>query len=343
MKSFSFTNAKKLLEYIQERDKETHIIFSNYKIIKEISENATPNMILCSTSGEFTEHGFSETSITGFSCKSNIINVVELSQIPSKGYVNLKNAYAKVADNPNAFMLLLCDGLAQREELMLTSLFCINDNFKIIGGSAGDSLEFKETYIYIGNRRVFSVALFFQMEQRTLLIKENIYKPMGKILSVSNAVPSVRKVNSFNNLPAALEFANQLGIEPECLPDYFMEHPIGQRIGNEIFIASPQVVNEDNSITFYRRVRSSVQMELLQPEDPFVSLANTKKSITFKPSFIFSVHCVLRSLKFKSENIWNKYSSKLLDLTKNQCGFVSYGEQYYKNHLNQTMVMLVVE
>ena len=33
----------------------------------------------------------------------------------------------------------------------------------------------------------------------------------------------------------------------------------------------------------------------------------------------------------------------LLDLTKNQCGFVSYGEQYYKNHLNQTMVMLVVE
>lgn len=343
MKSFLFTNIRDLFEYTQERNKETHVIFSNYKNIIEIGKEATPNMVLCSTSGEFTERGFSENAITGFSCKSDIVDVIELFQTPSKGYLNLKNAYNKISDNPNSFILLLCDGMSQREELMLTSLFCISDDFKIIGGSAGDSLEFKETYIYIGKRRVFSVALFFKMRQRTILIKENIYKPTGKILNVSSCNHATRTVNSFNGLPAAVEFANQLGIDQSNLPDYFMDHPIGQNIGKELFIASPQMVNDDNSITFYRRVRSSVQMELLQPEDPFVSLNNTKKAITFKPSFMFSVHCVLRSLKFKSGNLWHRYSSNLLELTKNQCGFISYGEQYYKHHLNQTMVILAVE
>ena len=343
MESFSFSDVKGLFEYTRERSGETHIIFSNYKNVIEIGQSATSNMILCSTSGEFTSRGFSEAAITGFSCKSDIVDVVELFQVPSKGYINLKNAYKKVSGNPNAFALLLCDGLAQREELMLTSLFCIDDNFKIIGGSAGDSLEFKETYIYIGNRRVFSVALFFQMKQKTLLIKENIYKPTGKILIVTGSNVQTRLVKSFNDVPAAIEFANQLGVKTEDLSNYFMDHPIGQRIGNELFIASPQVVNADNSITFYRRIRSAVRMELLQPENPFVSLINTKKELSFKPSFVFSIHCVLRSLKFKSENLWSRYSLNLLELTKNQCGFISYGEQYYKHHLNQTMVMLAVE
>lgn len=343
MNSFLFTDIKNLFEYTYEKTKETHIIFSNYKTIIEIGKNATPNMILCSTCGEFTNQGFSENAITGFSCKSNIVDVIELFHTPSKGYLKLKNAAEKISGNQNSFMLLLCDGMSQKEEMILTSLFCVNDDLKIIGGSAGDDLEFKETYIYIGKRRVFSVALFFQMESRTALIKENIYKPTGKHLNVSSCNPAARTVNSFNNLPAAVEFANQLGINQNNLSDYFIDHPIGQRIGNELFIASPQMVNEDNSITFYRRIRHSVQMELLQPEDPLVSLNNTKKAIPFKPSFIFSIHCVLRSLKFKSENLWSRYSSGLLELTKNQCGFISYGEQYYKHHLNQTMVLLAVE
>lgn len=343
MKSFSFTDIKSLLDYTGESKKETHVIFSNYKNIIEIAKEATPDMVLCSTSGEFTAQGFSENAITGFSCKSNIVDVIELFPTPSKGYLKLKNAYNKVSDNPNSFALLLCDGMSQKEERTLTSLFCIKDDFKIIGGSAGDSWNFKETYIYIGKRRVFSAALFFRMQQRTVLIKENIYKPSGKVLTVSSCNHATRTVNSFNNLPAAVEFANQLGVAQSDLPDYFIDHPIGQNIGRDLFIAAPKMINEDNSITFHRRIRSSVQMELLQPIDPFISLRNTKKAITFKPSFIFSIHSALRSMKFKTEDIWQRYSTKLLELTKNQCGFVSYGEQYYKHHLNQTMVMLAVE
>ncbi|MCH5150812.1 MAG: FIST C-terminal domain-containing protein [Spirochaetales bacterium] len=343
MNSFSFTSIKNLFDYTHEKNKEIHIIFSNYKNIIEIGKNATPNMVLCSTSGEFTNHGFSENAITGFSCRSDIADVIELFHTPSKGYLKLKNAAKKISGNPNSFVLLLCDGMSQKEEMILASLFCIDDNSKIIGGSAGDSLEFKETYIYIGKRRVFSAAIFFRMEQRTILVKENIYKPTGKYLNVSSCNYSARTVNSFNDLPATVEFANLLGVNQDDLPNHFMDHPIGQRIGSELFIASPQKVNEDNSITFYRRIRSSVQMELLQPEDPFASLKNTMKTITFKPSFIFSIHCVLRSLKFKQSDLWSRYSSDLLELTKNQCGFISYGEQYYKHHLNQTMVLLAVE
>lgn len=45
------------------------------------------------------------------------------------------------------------------EESIVATFYFVDDNFKIIGGSAGDNLKFKETFIFIGNKRVHSAVI----------------------------------------------------------------------------------------------------------------------------------------------------------------------------------------
>ena len=50
-------------------------------------------------------------------------------------------------------------------------------------------LEFKETLVYIGNKKVHSVALFVNSKRKTQIIKENIYDPSGNRLLVNGSRP----------------------------------------------------------------------------------------------------------------------------------------------------------
>ncbi len=309
----------------------------------ELSKNVSQNTIVCSTSGEYTCNGYKDGVITGFEYDKGEADIVEIAYPAIKSVDMLKSAYGKVKNNKNAFMLLLCDGLSGTEESILSTFYFIAPDFKIIGGSSGDNLQFKETYIYIGNKRVSNVSIFFNSKKRTCILKENIYTSAGQNLLVTEADVLNRTVKSFNNQPASKEYARVLGIKEDELPSYFMNHPLGKTYENDIFIASPMKVNSDKSITFYCELMENTFVHLLKAEDPIEILKQTIKSAQFKPSFVFSVHCILRSLKFIQEKTWHEFDKEMISFCNNITGFVSYGEQYYKNHSNQTMVLLLIE
>jgi hypothetical protein len=184
----------------------------------------------------------------------------------------------------NSYMVLLCDGLSNMEETILSTFYFMEPTFKIIGGSAGDNLQFKET---------------------------------------------------FNYEPAATEYANALGISERDLPKYFKNHPLGKTYEDDIFIASTMKVNSDKSITFYCELMANTYVHVLKPEDPITVLRRTFQSVPFNPSFVFSINCILRSLKFLEEDTWKDFDKELLRFCSNSTGFISYGEQYYKYHSNQ--------
>lgn len=343
MNSFLFSTIKETLDHINSNSSLSHIVFAGVSKINELSGNIGENVILCSTSGEFTSKGYSDGAITGFSFSPSLSEVVEISYPPAKSLKKLQDAYIKVKNNNNAFALLLCDGLSAMEEAIVTSFYFTDPKFKIIGGSAGDNLKFEKTLIYIGSKKVHSAAIFFNIKSQTQLIKENIYVPTGKKLLVTEADAINRTVKTFNNKPASEEYAKALGIKEVDLPKHFMNNPLGKIYKEDIYIASPMKVNPDKSITFYCQLIPNAFVELLKPVDYLKAVETTITSAKFRPSFVLSVHCILRSLKFIEENSWNNISSKLLTLTKNQTGFISYGEQYYRNHFNQTMVLLLIE
>lgn len=122
-----------------------------------------------------------------------------------------------------------------------------------------------------------------------------------------------------------------------------MNNPLGKIYQDDIFIASPMKVNPDKSITFYCQMIPNTFVEILKPVDPVIQIKNTIRNAQFKPTFVFTVHCILRNLKFTEENLWKSIDRELLSFCPNTSGFVSYGEQFYKSHANQTMVLLLVE
>ena len=198
MKSFLFKTSNELIAEIDTNVNLSYVVFTGDDMVRELAGKFGDNVIICSTSGEFTPEGYKEYSITGFSYDPQIVEVVEILYPPARGIKALKSAYTKVKDNSNAFALLLCDGLSAMEESIITTFFFTAPEFKIIGGSAGDNLKFQETLIYIGAKKIHSVALFFNNRTRTQLIKENLYVPCEKRMLVTDADPIKRTVRTFN-------------------------------------------------------------------------------------------------------------------------------------------------
>lgn len=181
------------------------------------------------------------------------------------------------------------------------------------------------------------------MKSKTHIIKENIYVPRGQRLLVTESDIINRTVKTFNKAAASSEYAKALNVKESDLPNYFMNNPLGKIYEDDIFIASPMKVNKDKSITFYSQLIANTFVEVLEPIDPILQIKDTINSLPFKPSFVLAINCILRSLKFQKEGLWKSIDDEILSCCSNTTGFISYGEQFYKTHANQTMVMLAVE
>lgn len=343
MKSICFSAVKDALEYLNLDNEKAYVLHAPIDKISELSKSVDENVVLCSTAGEYTAKGYTNGVITGFEYEKAEGNIVEILYPPVKSIEQIRKAYEKVKSNRNAFMLLLCDGLTGVEESIITTLYFMEDDFKIIGGSAGDGCSFKETMIFIGGKRVNSAAIFFDTQKKTKIIKENIYVQCGKKLLVTDADPINRIIKTFNGRPASSEYARVLGVSEDELSKHFENNPLGKMYKDDIYIASPMKINSDKSITFYCQVIPNTFVQVLKPVDPIEKLKVTLKSLEFRPQFVYAVNCILRSLKFNKEDIWSKFDKELIGFCDNTTGFVSYGEQYHKHHVNQTMVILAIE
>jgi len=343
METFNFSSIDQCSEYLRSHSEQGHVVFAGPEMVKTLATSAGDSVVLCSTSGEYTSSGYCSGAITGFSYDRVFAEIVPLEHPPIKGVEKLKQAYQKVRNNPNAFALLFCDGLGAMEESIITTFYFTDEKFKIFGGSAGDNLKFEETQIYVGSKKVAGVAIFFNSKRKTQLLKENIYIPTETRLLVTEADPIRRTVQTFNNKPASTEYARVLGVPEKDLASHFMNNPLGKMYNQGIYIASPMKVNPDKSITFYCQIMPNTFVEVLKPGNLKEILQDTLKEASFKPSFVLAVNCILRSLKFQQENLWKTVDASLLGFCRNTTGFVSYGEQYYTHHLNQTMVLLLIE
>jgi hypothetical protein len=343
MKSLVFSNTQEAANFTKTNNNKGFVLFSNVEMVLELSKLVSSNVTLCSTAGEYSMDGYKNGIISGFEYELSDVEVVEILYPPIKSINKLKESYKKVKNNKNAFALLLCDGLTGMEESIVTTFYFVEDDFKLIGGSAGDNLKFEETFIFIGSKKVHSAVIFFNTKRRTSIIKENIYVPSGKRLLVTEADAINRTVKTFNKIPASIEYAKVLNIPEVELPHHFMNNPLGKIYKDEIFIGSPMKVNSDKSITFYCQLMPNTFVEVLKPIDPIIQIRKTIENMPFKPTFIFAINCILRSLKFQEENLWKSIDKEILSFCSNTTGFISYGEQFYKTHANQTMVMLIVE
>lgn len=328
-------------------------------IEKKLADTKFKNKVIaCTTSGEISSHkGLSDDSLnamcfSGDDFESEIIHFTDIAHLEysSEALKKFSSVNEKISNNekklgPNAKSvgILLIDGMSMQEESLSSYLGGCLPEIQIVGGSAGDSLKFEETFVFTGEKfTTFSASVAVLSTNRNFeVFKHQHFKPTEQSLIVTSTDSKKRIVHEINGSPAAEYYADLLNLKvDELSPNVFSSHPLMLQIGDSYYVRSIQQVNPDMSLTFYCAIENGLVLRLAQREDLLETNQNLFNFLEQKIESIDScllLECILRKLEISSfdENKIQKINDQY---NKYNCtGFYTYGEQYASVHINQTL------
>ncbi len=239
--------------------------------------------------------------------------------------------------------LILMDGLSLAEERLLEELGDRTD-LTFIGGSAGDDLAFKATYVF-ANGRVYgdaAVLAVLHTPRGFDTIKTQSFRPTSKRLIATRVDERTRTVMEFNGLPASEAYAAACGTTAAELPGEFMHSPLGLMVGDEPYVRSPQQV-KGSDVVFYCNIKEGTELNVLASND---IVADTRAVVQAKLAQLGPVaglvnfHCILRTLELEHRGTGSAYGQVFEGLPA--IGFSTYGEAFI-GHINQTSTMLILQ
>ncbi len=311
----------------------------------------------CSTSGEITSDGFSEQSVLvvafpeqGFHFVSSVIPEVKTLSVDraSEAVQALRARLDKPdgAHYDNLFAISLIDGLSRCEEAIVSAIAWALGDIPLVGGSAGDGLTLSGTSL-LHNGRVYrgaALLLLVETEHPVRSFYCDHFEPTETKLVVTSSDTSTRTVYELNAEPAALEYANSVGLETSSLaPMSFAAHPVVVRIGGDYYCRSIQRVNDDGSLSFFCAIDDGVVLTVAEPRDMVKSMEAEMERLDEAVGgvdFVLGFECVLRRLDAENRQMKRKVSE--LYRRYHVAGFHTYGEQYNAMHLNQTFTGVAI-
>lgn len=341
--------------------------FNPDAISKEM-KNAFENIptIGCSTAGEIVSGKMLKNSVVAMALNSEIINDVKVevverikeeNKIPEvfKSFESYYGKRMKELDFTEYVGIILFDGLSKAEEKIMEKIGDLSD-IVFLGASAGDYLNFSSTYVYANGEAYTDSAAIALVKPATAfdLIKTQSfcifdkkldttgaeYQPTEIKLTATKVNLQNREVIELDNKPAAIAYAEALGVPVEEAPHYFMHNPLGLMINNEPYVRSPQQI-KGNSIIFYCNIPEGTELSVLESTN---IIEDTQKAINNKLnelgsiSGIINFNCILRALELEKKGLSAEYVKIFENIPT--IGFNTYGEEYI-GHINQTSTMLV--
>jgi len=305
----------------------------------------------CTTAGELVSGHMLKNSIVAMVFDAEAVKNVSVEVIENLKTVNnvdeafksFESAFGtlKGVDLKKHVGIVLIDGLSGTEEKIMERIGDLTD-ITFIGGSAGDDVKFKQTFVFANGKAYTDAAvlILLKLENEFDVIKTQSFKDSGQYIIATKVDETNREVVEFNDRPAAEVYAEKLGTSVENAASEFMSHPVGLMIGAEPYVRSPQQL-EGNKIKFYCNVKEGANLSILNATD---IVEETKKAVESKIaelgniSAILNFHCILRTLELEKNNQTQAYSTIFADIP--MIGFSTYGEEYI-GHINQTSTMLV--
>lgn len=307
----------------------------------------------CSTSGEIGPLGLMEGGIiliafpeSGFRLMSEVIpeidkgGVERASEIARRLRIQMIGGATQSAKE-HLFALMLVDGLSNAEETLSAALSLSLDGIELIGGSAGDGLEFRDTVLIHRGQIIRRGALFLIVETAhpVRIFKTQNFEPTSVKLVVTAADTENRIVHELNAEPAASEYAAAIGMPLEDLsPHTFASYPFVVKIGGNYYCRCIRTVNPDQSLSFYCAIDEGLVFTVARPRDMLRTTLEALEEVDAAlggTDFILGFDCILRRLDAESRQV----RSKVEDLYQRfgVAGFHTYGEQFNAMHLNQTL------
>jgi len=306
----------------------------------------------CTTAGEITPFGYRTGSLTGVSLSRSICHA-EVALFDKLGLFafshgldavrSLCSAMADVVgDNfaANSFAMLMVDGMSGTEDSVLSALHAGLVDIPLFGGSAGDNLDFRQTFVF-ANGRFHADAAVLVMIHTTLpfrVFKTQHFVSSDTKMVITGADPVKRIVTEINAEPAAREFARMIGMEiTELSPMIFATHPMVVKVGGADYVRSIQKVNPDGSLSFFCAIDEGLVLSVGRSIDPYENLRQVFEDIESEigaPQLIIGCECVLRLLEMERRNLKDQMGALLA--SREVVGFNTYGEQFNAMHVNQT-------
>lgn len=360
---------RNLVSQLKSTDKKYNLVMFfasvsyDFAVLSKLLKDEFPNseVVGCSTSGEISAHGFTKNSIvlTTMECNDTKVKGVLIRGAAKFPMIHKKDILATMKEcgifpgakrHDDSFAITFVNGLCNAEERLLSLLYSVVDDaeFQVLGGSAGDDLEFNTTYTSLNGEVVTDggVVVFVKTAKRFLIEKENIFQRSGKKVKLTKVDTENRKLLEINEVPAATEYSRVVGIPESKIGEASLMHPIGRILGNNTFISSIASVNADKSFNMYCRVMPNTVVDIMELGDVKQIIDDTcikMKNTIPEPGFVFFINCILRTLQFDTDkngdylvSTYNKHFGKV-------CGFSSYGEQIHRVNSNQTLVVLAIE
>ena len=313
----------------------------------------------CSTSGEVTpdgmqEHGFIVTLLPSrwFEVATLVMDNVGIMGMETIARLtaNVRSQFLRELGNPDdkrgLFAMNLIDGLSYSEETVTVAIDRGLEGIPLIGGSAGDDLQFKTTW-QISNGRAMNKACVLTLIHCRLpcqIFTNNNFVPTEHKLVVTEADPDLRRVSEFNAEPAAIAYANAIGMSIDQLDaGSFASYSVIVRFGGRYYCRSIQQLNEDQSLTFFCAIDNGLVLTVARSEG---MVASSRKAIEEVEAEIgpidlmFGFDCISRKLDARNRQTTHRISS--LYREKRFIGFNAYGEQLNSLHDNQTITGIAI-
>jgi hypothetical protein len=245
-----------------------------------------------------------------------------------------------------SFALLLVDGMSVREEQLVSAIGNTLNGTPLVGGSAGDGMNFNRSYVFYDGRFIgdAAVLLLITTRRRFSVFKTEHFVPTDCKMVVTGADLDQRRVYEINAEPAAAEYARLVGLAGKPLsPKIFAAHPVMVRVGGQYHVRAIQKVNPDSSLTFLCAIDEGIVLTVAKGvdivEDLKVLFRRLRQEVGV-PDLIIGCDCVLRNLEIEERQLKSAVSALFVE--QNVVGFCTYGEQYMSMHVNQTFTGVII-
>ncbi|ALS96837.1 FIST N-terminal domain-containing protein [Lacimicrobium alkaliphilum] len=314
-------------------------------------------VIGCTTAGELGPQGYQDNSLSGASFPADSffasslciqdLKKTKLNQIQRQTRdLEARHKDSKAETFTNSFALLLVDGVSQCEDALTRVIHNTMPTMPLLGGSAGDDLDFRQTLVFHQGEfhRDSAVLVLLSTSCPVAAIKSQHFAATDQRLVVTGAAPHKRLVTEINGLPAASEYARLTGVDEKDLNLMrFASSPVVVMINGKEYVRSIQQANPDGSLTFYSAIEEGLVFRVAHGVDLLNNLTTSLQQACAdigKPQVLLAFDCVLRKLEL--EQTGDKPQASELIKQYRTIGFNSYGEQYSGVHVNQTFTGMAI-
>ncbi|HWK46293.1 MAG TPA: nitric oxide-sensing protein NosP [Stellaceae bacterium] len=320
------------------------------------------NVFGCTTAGEITPFGYISGGLSGIGFPSGdfaiastlfqdlkdfkIATTIERTRLVMAAQADLAADSDGRFSPGEAFALLLVDGMSVREEQLVSAIGNTLNGTPLVGGSAGDGMNFSRCYVFHDGRFIddAAVLLLIMTRRRFSVFKTEHFVPTDCKMVVTGADLDQRRVYEINAEPAASEYARLVGLAGTPLsPKIFAAHPVMVRVGGQYHVRAIQKVNPDHSLTFLCAIDEGIVLTVAKGVDILEDLKDLFRRLRHDvgpPDLIIGCDCVLRNLEIEQRRLKSAVSALFVE--QHVVGFCTYGEQYMSMHVNQTFTGVII-